>query len=416
MKHSISEFNGGGRPPDATKEAALILMLIRSALIVTYFCGGLSTGLSTGYVYSSLSSDGFGALDAIITLSAALSFWGFLTVLHQSGIKVLPELKGEARSRGTKVWVVATLFVIAVSFPTGLLFMGEPLAAKAYFRDALNTALVQSAETIEASRNVNALISVAQNGSKTAKDMKIRELRFGSISGEGGGPGKTVDALANVETLMSSTAIALIRSRSAAAPLIRRIEALSARIRRVADAPNLSWAEKQAEAKGLLVELGQTVQELRRTAPVEQLSAAVDGLLKDWWGLGLNDQASGVMQATFTPMGNQFALALADILAEADRPLVRYVELYGFDLIAERSKDVLPIAVFVLLLDLLPVLIVTLVLILKRQDEDGDGSGSSDEIPPSGGMTAANPQLAAPEHDGRRTRRGRRGRNARGER
>lgn len=394
---------GGEEPPDGSTLWRLWGMFVIVAGWVVAVCGALSASLSTGYVHSALASDGLTALDVVLMLLAGAAFWGFLSVLYFVGLRVLPELRGPARTRGVRAWLAGTLAVIAVSFPTGLLYMGEPLASGADFRDAVNRGLVQAAETVETARNVPALIPVARNGHETAATMAQRERQFGPISGDGGGTGPTTDALETVATLLGSTENALVRARSTAAPLVRRIEALSAKVRRVADAPNLDAAQKRAQAKGYLVELGQVVIALRRTAPVEQIEAARDGLLKDWWSIGLSDRAASTLEGTFSPLGGQFNQALAELLAEADRELDRYVEKHGFDLIASRTQEILPIAVFVLLLDLLPVLIVTLLLILTRQDEDDDTAGGN----PSAVAVPSTQQLTGPDHRrGRKNRRG----------
>ena len=230
----------------------------------------------------------------------------------------------------------------------------------------------QASEATELARVVAELKPAADSVAETAEKMAKRERLSGAISGKGGGRGIVTDTLATIATAAKNTKAAITKARAQARPIVRRIEALSARIRQVADDPNMDAAQKISKAKVYMAELTLSIEALRRTVPTASILSLFDALSKDFESIGLNDQASAAIRETFTPISMRFLGALGDIQQRTETPVARFVELSGFALLKAQLPAILPIAIFVLLLDFLPLVIVFLVLVLSRPDRGSE--------------------------------------------
>ena len=346
-----------------------IRMLMPIFRVVLFLAISVSTFFSTGFVAEGLAANGTSAFDVVVIVLCGATFFAALTALHQVGINVLPMLHGAEFARCAKVWALIAAIAIPVSFQTGLQYVGEPIAKATEIENARAAAQKNGADAVAEVRVLRDLASMARTQANNAESMKERELRFGSISGLGGGSGVTVNALASVADLLHGAASALGEANARSQPPARQIERLIARLRDLADAPDISRAERARKTKALVAEMNKLVEATRRMAPLTSMRALVEGLSVDWESLGLNNRAAGIMRESFAPTAKQFDDALAAFGEEAVRPAAQFIERSGLDLLSEHIPEILPIAAFLLLLDTLPLLNVFLVVSLSRRPQ-----------------------------------------------
>ena len=349
--------------------SAKALALLRQSKIVLVICAILSGTLSTAYIADAMTGDGLDALDFILILICGAAFLGFLTLLHHVGIHVLPSMDRAQFGKAFQAWGLASLLVIGVSVPTGLLKLAEPVASMAAFNEAVVIVQQEATAATELARIIGDLKPAADSVTETANAMAERERVSGAISGNGGGRGIVTDTLATIATAARTTQGAITKARAMMSPAVRRIEGLAARLRKTADDPGMPRAQKIAESKAYMAELAHTIGELKRMAPSASIKALFDALSKDWESIGLNDQAAAAIRETFTPVAAQFLTALARIQEHTDKPAFRFIEQTGFALLGAHTGAIMPIAIFVLLLDALPLLVVFLVLALSPRPE-----------------------------------------------
>ncbi len=284
--------------------------------------------------------------------------------LNLIGTRVVPNAPAESRPRIFILWLCAAAFVGCFSGTTSVLYLAAPEA-----RVLENEAVIAEAQAMflaksEAATEAESLLPLAETIRATAQGMYAQELANGAVSGDSSGIGRTTVELRGVETAAERATTQLIATRAEAGPLIRSGRQLLSSLRIVQSESSLSFEEKSLRIRELTAQLNSTSEELNSLIPIPLLRSLSDSLQKDWGRIGLSAQAERKLTEAFAAPARRISGELPALEAETLRKPQEVSEVEGFELIAKHSGDLAPLISVSVIIECLPILVVTLLVIL----------------------------------------------------
>ena len=236
----------------------------------------------------------------------------------------------------------------------------------------------------------------------TAKAMSEEEATSGAFSEAGRNVGRVAITIQNVSTGCDVALRALFGSRSTLTRQFDRAERILMEARQVIDGDQ-DRATKLKMVRKLMHELGGVLRTINDAFPTEAMQSAADATSKDWFAIGLPENAAIALTGNFSGVGDRVTEGLDDVVALKSKRLPTMSVLPSMAYLALYPQTTIGAVVFGIIVEGLPLTTILLGFALLGRKEHDDDHGAIIVVPTATtkkrGRVAKNNAGSAPAND-----------------
>lgn len=342
---------------------------------------------ATLYIHESFAVDGATPIETGLAFLLGGALFGGIATIHNWGIYGISAMSRSARQAALPLYYAGAILMGGISATASIAYVAGPGAQKAALERAV-------AETAEDRAALQAAVGYAHttrqvigNASLVSNTLFDAENASGGICQTGRNEGPCTSALQSVTRSLGQADAEINESLAAIEPLMRRAADYQNEIEGITGSERLSAGQRLGQVQEVTTALSVVLRDIRAGLPIEAMEVARSTLGRDFTTFGLPAAGAERMNAELRPYG-VLVQASIDAVAEATRePPYQAQKLSPLELVGQEWASVGLLAASLAMLDILPLLIVTLVIVSAPppvRDErgvDDDPTGTVSHLP-----------------------------------
>ena len=346
--------------------------LIQLTFIVVTFNSAL---LAANYMFDGLfQPNGVSPVELIVTAATFITFWASLSALHAIGLFYLPGLPDDERQGKVGMWLVAVILVIIASFGLSFPSVALDAAREADLQQKISASQNSIEEVMSAQRTIDGWAAPLSDRAEATMEMARLELAQGSICRAGSGEGECHAALLMLSSVAESSSQNIDDAKFDSDPAMKKMQAALRNFSRIATDESLEYEQRFNLLQAEVVNATEATTIVQNGLAIGPLRAVTDAFSTDFRGVASRIGAR-VISNEHAPIGARIAADLEKVAPVTEYDIPSLERTSDWVLLWRYLPDNWILALFVLLLDVLP-FVLSFILIGASRD---DGASRSDD-------------------------------------
>lgn len=335
------------------------------------------------FIYDGFAADGGSPTEAGLAALIGAALLGCIVALHHWGLHGIPDMTAHARKQAIPLYYAGAILVAVVAGTTSVSYVAGPGAERAALERAVDETAQDRAMLQAAIGEAGAARQVIGNANQSARALLEAEAQSGGICQSGRNQGPCTSALLAVSASLQGADSDINQSLTAIDPMMRRASTHFDNVERIARSERLTPAERLTALEEETATLSVILADAFAALPLEALQAARTTLARDFTTLGLPLMGGDRLNAELRPFGPLLQTNIDALRDAAAEPPHQTRKLSTLALIGREWDHVGLLACALLLLELIPMLLVTLNLVSSPGREERSLPPYDDD-PPTG--------------------------------